>query len=147
MGTNHVGLPEIDFNGAIENLGATAYSVPRGRVSQTYQILDNFTWIRGHHTLKFGGEYHRYDVQSFNDNLERGFLDIINLGIDSNYIVDSLASFYLGSYYVGKALNTGDTNRNTFNNNLGFFAQDEFHVGPNLTVICRPPLGILRPAR
>ncbi len=72
MGTNHVGLPEIDFNGAIENLGATAFSVPRGRVSQTYQILDNFTLIRGRHTMKFGGEYHRYDVQSFNDNLERG---------------------------------------------------------------------------
>ncbi len=133
MGTGHVGLPEIDFNGAIENLGATAYSVPRGRVSQTYQILDNFTLIRGRHTLKFGGEYHRYEVQSFNDNLERGLLDVSNPGIDSNYIVDSLIGFYLGDFYTGA--NMGNTNRSTFNNNFGFFAQDEWRVRPNLTVI------------
>jgi outer membrane receptor protein involved in Fe transport len=133
MGTNHVGLPEIDFNGAIENLGATAFSVPRGRVSQTYQILDNFTLIRGRHTMKFGGEYHRYDVQSFNDNLERGLLDVSNLNIDPNFIVDSIASFYLGSFDT--SADTGITNRDTFNNNLGFFAQDEWRVRSNLTVI------------
>ena len=133
MGTNHVGLPEIDFNGAIENLGATAFSVPRGRVSQTYQILDNFTLIRGRHTMKFGGEYHRYDVQSFNDNLERGLLDVTNLNVDPNFIVDSLASFYLGSFFT--STDTGRTNRDTFNNNLGFFAQDEWRVRSNLTVI------------
>jgi hypothetical protein len=133
MGTNHVGLPEIDFNGAIENLGATAFSVPRGRVSQTYQILDNFTLIRGRHTMKFGGEYHRYDVQSFNDNLERGLLDVSNLNIDPNFIVDSITSFYLGSFDT--SADTGITNRDTFNNNLGFFAQDEWRVRSNLTVI------------
>ncbi|MGH9677570.1 MAG: hypothetical protein ACRD36_10755, partial [Candidatus Acidiferrum sp.] len=76
LGTGKVGLPEIDFNGDLENLGATAFSVPRGRVSQTFQILDNFTWVRGRHTIKFGGEYHRYNVNSFNDNLERGLLDV-----------------------------------------------------------------------
>jgi outer membrane receptor protein involved in Fe transport len=133
MGTNHVGLPEIDFNAAIENLGATAFSVPRGRISQTYQILDNFTLIRGRHTMKFGGEYHRYDVQSFNDNLERGLLDVTNLNVDPNFIVDSLASFYLGSFFT--STDTGRTNRDTFNNNLGFFAQDEWRVRSNLTVI------------
>jgi outer membrane receptor protein involved in Fe transport len=133
MGTNHVGLPEIDFNGAIENLGATAFSVPRGRVSQTYQVLDNFTGIRGHHTLKFGGEYHRYDVQSFNDNLERGLLDVNSPGIDPNPIVDSLIGFFLGDFFT--SADTGNTNRNTFNNNVGFFAQDEWRLRSNLTVI------------
>ena len=53
------GVPEIDFNGLLENLGATVFSVPRARVSQNYQILDNFTWIRGKHTLKFGDEFRR----------------------------------------------------------------------------------------
>ena len=45
MGTGHVGLPEIDFNGDQENLGATAYSVQSGRVSETLQTLDNITLI------------------------------------------------------------------------------------------------------
>jgi outer membrane receptor protein involved in Fe transport len=142
MGTGKVGLPEIDFNGDIENLGATAFSIPRGRVSETFQILDNFSWIRGRHTFKFGGEYHRYDVQSFNDNLERGLLDV-NTTIDdgegdfvpldpNNPIVNELANFYVGNIFA-EAL-AGDTARFTFNNNLGFFAQDEVRLRPNLTL-------------
>jgi len=132
MNTGHVGLPEIDFNGAIENLGATAFSVPRGRLSETFQVLDNFTWSRGRHILKFGGEYHRYDVQSFNDNLERGLLDVSNPGIDPNFIVDSLIGFYLGDFSTSADM--GNTNRFTFNNNFGFFGQDEWRVRGNLIV-------------
>lgn len=141
MGTDHVGLPEIDFNGDLENLGATAYSVPRGRVSETFQVLDNFTWIRGRHTFKFGGEYHRYDVQSFNDNLERGLLDVntcVSLPdgscpqLSADPIVNELANFYIGNIYgIGDA---GNTQRFTFNNNLGFFGQDEIRLRPNLTL-------------
>ena len=142
MGTGHVGLPEIDFNGDLENLGATAFSVPRGRVSETFQILDNFTWIRGHHTIKFGGEYHRYDVQSFNDNLERGLLDV-NTCVSqpdgscpalstTDAIVNELANFYIGNIFASG--NSGNTQRFTFNNNFGFFGQDEFRLRPNLTV-------------
>ena len=141
MGTNHVGLPEIDFNGDLENLGATAYSVPRGRVSETFQVLDNFTFIRGRNTWKFGGEYHRYDVQSFNDNLERGLLDVntcVSLPdgscqqLSTDPIVNELANFYIGNIYaIGDA---GNTQRFTFNNNLGFFAQDEIRARSNLTI-------------
>lgn len=141
MGTNHVGLPEIDFNGDIENLGATAYSVPRGRVSETFQILDNFTLIRGRSTYKFGGEYHRYDVQSYNDNLERGLLEVntcVSLSdgacpqLSADPVVNELANFYIGNIYA--IADMGNTQRFTFNNNLGFFAQDEIRVRPNLTL-------------
>ena len=59
LGTEKLGLPEIDFGGVFENLGASAFSIPRGRTSQSFQILDNFTWMRGRHTIKFGGEYRR----------------------------------------------------------------------------------------
>ena len=133
MGTGHVGLPEIDFNGDLENLGATGFSVPRGRLSETFQILDNYTWIHGHHTFKFGAEYHRYDVQSFNDNLERGLLDV-NTGptLSADRIVNELANFYIGNIFA--LGNAGNTQRFTFNNNFGFFGQDEFRLRPNLTV-------------
>jgi len=141
MGTGYVGLPEIDFNGDIENLGATAYSVPRGRVSETFQVLDNFTWIRGRHTWKFGGEFHRYDVQSYNDNLARGLLDVntcVSLPdgscpvLSTDPVVNELANFYIGNIYA--VADTGNTARFTFNNNLGFFGQDEIRLRPNLTV-------------
>jgi outer membrane receptor protein involved in Fe transport len=137
FGTALAGLPEIDFNGLYDNLGATAYSLPRGRVSQTYQILDNVTLVHGHHTIKFGGEYHRYLVQSYNDNLGRGLMVVNAPGIDSNPYIDSLIGFYLGDFgsYANTFANMGNTNRNTFNNNVGFFAQDQWSVRSNLTVI------------
>ena len=146
FGNGKLGLPEIDFStSALENLGAQGFSVPRGRTSQTFQILDNFTWVRGKHTFKFGGEFHRAAVENFNDNLERG---IFSFSPDSSALtpcqvpnppapcndpaVLSLANFYLGNAFV-LAL-TGDTHRTTYNKGLAFFAQDDFRVTSKLTL-------------
>jgi hypothetical protein len=141
FGTGMLGLPEIDFNGDLENLGTSGYSVPRGRVSETFQVLDDFTLVKGHQTFKFGFEFHRYDVQSYNDNLERGILDV-NTTIDDgtgNYValspdpvVNELANFFIGNIYP--AALTGNTSRFTFNNNLSFFGQDEIRLRPNLNL-------------
>jgi hypothetical protein len=137
LGNGKLGLPEIDFSAPIENLGAQGFSVPRGRTSQTYQILDNLTWLHGRHTMKFGGEFRRASIANFNDNLERGIINLYPVGLDSNPVVDALANFYLGgapdgNYFV-LAL-TGDTHRTTRNNGLAFFAQDDFRVRSNLTL-------------
>jgi hypothetical protein len=142
MGTGKLGLPEFDFStpsGVLENLGATGYSIPRGRTSQTFQILDNFTWLRGKHTLKFGGEYHRAAVDNFNDNLERGIFDFLPSGPQFHLpgqpydpVVDVLANFYLGN--TSPSVLTGNTHRTTYNNGLSFFAQDDFRATSRLTL-------------
>jgi hypothetical protein len=139
FGTGKLGLPEFDFTD-IENLGAIGFSVPRGRASQTYQILDNLTWLRGKHTLKFGGEFRRAAIQNFNDNVERGIFQFsAGNGFDSDSIVDSLVNFYTGGakdqnfdFFVLAA--TGDTHRTTYNNGFSFFAQDDYRVAPNFTL-------------
>jgi len=133
FGTGKNGLPEIDFGGIFENLGATAYSIPRGRVSQSFQFLDNFTWTVGRHTVKFGGEYRRANVNAFNDNLERGdFVFAPNNGfIPSNTGADILAAFYLG-YDSYVSAESGNTQRTTINNGFSFFAQDDFRVTSHL---------------
>jgi hypothetical protein len=133
FGTGKLGLPEFDFNGAIENLGASGFSLPRGRLSETFQTLDNFTWIRGRHTIKFGGEYHRYDIQSFNDNLERGILAVSTTTITGDAVIDNLIGFYLGNFGF-PSIDAGNTHRFTFNNGLSFFAQDDIRVRPNFTL-------------
>ena len=132
FGTGKFGLPEFDFGGTFDNLGATAFSIPRGRVSQNFQLLDNFTWIRGTHTWKFGGEYRRVVVDSFNDNLERGLFSFFGAGVDPDPAIDLLAGYYLGDAFV-EALQ-GNTRRNTFNNGFSLFAQDEWRVRPSLTI-------------
>ncbi len=141
LGNGKLGLPEIDFNGAIENLGTTGFSVPRGRVSETFQLLDNYTLISGRQTFKLGYEFHRYDVQSFNDNLERGILSVNStiddgtgnfVPLDPNPVVNALANYFVGNIFA-LAL-TGNTSRFTFNNNFSAFLQEEWRARPNLTI-------------
>ena len=150
FGTGKLGLPEFDFTN-IENLGATGFSVPRGRTSGTYQILDNFTWLRGKHTFKFGGEFRRASINNFNDNLERGIFQFTagvclttgaiacgQPGYDP--VVDALADFYTGGSqdfsfccsYV--SVDTGNTQRTTYNNGFSFFGQDDYRVASNFTL-------------
>ena len=144
MGTEKLGLPEIDFGGTLDNLGSSAYSIPRGRTSQSFQILDNFTWLEGRHTLKFGGEYRRAMISSYNDNLERGLFsfydDPSGLLVCSDGgpaectdpVAVTLANFYLGNTFPN--IDAGNTKRDTFNNGLAFFAQDDFRVAPSFTL-------------
>ncbi len=139
FGTGKLGLPEFDFTN-IENLGATGFSVPRGRTSQTYQILDNFTWLRGRHTFKFGGEFRRAAISNFNDNLERGIYQFTAGGGASNDpVVDSLTDFYTGGTLGGGCCSfvdvlAGNTQRTTYNNGFSLFAQDDYRLARTLTV-------------
>jgi len=139
LGTGKLGLPEFDFTG-IENLGAIGFSVPRGRTSQTYQILDNFTWLHGKHTLKFGGEFRRASIENFNDNLERGIFQFTaGIGLSQDPIVDALANFYTGGsqdncFCSFVLVDSGNTQRTTYNNGFSFFAQDDYRLSPTLTV-------------
>ena len=133
VGTGHTGLPEFDFGGALDNLGASAFSIPRGRTSQSYQVLDNFTLVKDLHTIKFGGEVRHYTIRNFNDNLERGLFTFSSgNGFSNDPVVDTLTAFYLGDGFV--LANTGNTQRTTNNNGLAFFAQDDYRVRPNFTL-------------
>jgi hypothetical protein len=139
FGTGKLGLPEFDFSG-IENLGATGFSVPRGRTSGTYQILDNFTLPKGKHLIKFGGEFRRAAIDNFNDNLERGIFQFTagvcltqgamacgQPGYDP--VIDSLANFYTAGTQdftfccTSISVDQGNTHRTTYNNGFSFLAR------------------------
>ena len=133
LGNGKTGLPEIDFSiPQLENLGAQGFSVPRGRTSQTFQILDNFTLVKGRNTIKFGGEFRRAAIANFNDNLERGIFSFSGSGLDPDPVVDVLANFYLGNAFV--LADTGNTHRTNHNNGMSFFVQDDLRALPNLTI-------------
>jgi hypothetical protein len=140
FGTGKLGLPEFDFTN-IENLGAIGYSVPRGRTSETFQILDNFTWLKGRHTFKFGGEFRRAAISNFNDNLERGIYQFTaGVGLSPDPVVDALADFYTGGTQDTNfccsfvSVDAGNTQRTTYNNGVSFFAQDDYRLASNFTL-------------
>jgi hypothetical protein len=133
FGTGLTGLPEFDFNGFIENMGATTFGIPRGRTSQTYQILDDFTYIHGRHTWKFGGEYRRALVDFSNDNFARGIFSFSSTApTGGDPIVSVLANYFSGN--GSPSATTGNTARSLATNGLSFFAQDDIRVSSKFTV-------------
>ena len=138
------GLPTITVTGFV-SLGAPT-NVPRGRFSSAYQYVDNLTLSAGPHTFKFGGEYRRAIINSVNDVNARGRLNFSSPDTNptptnprpnrppASAAVNSLADFLAGSFATGTTILRGATRRDTFTNNFGLFAQDDWKITPRLTL-------------
>ena len=139
------GLPTITVTGFV-SLGAPT-NVPRGRVSSAYQFTDNLTFSTGAHNYKFGGEYRRAIVNSSNDVNARGRLNFDSPANPpsataptnpnrpvASAATNSLADFLAGSFGSGTTILRGSTRRDTFTDNFGFFAQDDWKITPRLTL-------------
>jgi Carboxypeptidase regulatory-like domain len=117
------GVENLNFNGY--STGAAANQLIQ--VNNIYQVTDSFSRVLGNHTIKFGGEFHADQVNAspiaqFNGNFvfsgqETGvdFADYL-IGVPAEYNQSQLNPFYARNKYVG------------------LFAQDSWHVLPNLTV-------------
>ena len=115
------GLPTIEVSG-LAHLGSSAFSNPRNRVDSNYQLFDNFSWKLNRHDIKFGGEFRRTTVSSFNDLTERGVLEF-----------PGLSEFLAGGLDDGNIM-VGNTSRNAHQNSLAFYVQDGYHATNRLTV-------------
>jgi hypothetical protein len=51
---NEPGQPGLQIPGFVNNLGTNIF-LPEFSIERRFEIADNFTLIRGHHTIKFGG--------------------------------------------------------------------------------------------
>ncbi|WP_158945013.1 carboxypeptidase regulatory-like domain-containing protein [Granulicella sp. S190] len=117
---------------SVENLNFNGYSTGAAanqliQANNTYQVTDVFSKVLGRHTLKFGGEFHADQVNGapiaqFNGNFvfqgtETGvdFADFL-IGVPTQYNQSQLNPFYARNKYAG------------------LFAQDSFHLLPNLTL-------------
>jgi hypothetical protein len=97
------------------------------QTNNTYQFLDNVSKLIGNHSLKFGGEFHWDQINSFPIAQFNGaflffgsetgvdFADFL-LGIPSQYNQSQLQPFY---------------GRNKY---LGLYAQDSWRIRPDLTI-------------
>jgi hypothetical protein len=103
---------------------------PQPRIDQTYQASDNFTWIKGRHTLKFGFDMRRSQVWNPFYFLHNGFYEFEGSG--SYTTGDPSADFLLGipDYYVQSSGGIIDARARQYYS----YAQDQFKVLPNLTV-------------
>jgi Carboxypeptidase regulatory-like domain/TonB dependent receptor len=114
--------PQTFTTSSLASLGSSAFSNPRNRVDSNWQFFDNFSWKLGRHDIKFGGEFRRTTVDSFNDLVARSELEFSGL---QGFLAGDLSS---------ATENFGNTSRNTHQNSWGFYVQDGFHVNTRLTV-------------
>ncbi|MGH9673236.1 MAG: carboxypeptidase regulatory-like domain-containing protein, partial [Bryobacteraceae bacterium] len=122
------GLSGITFTGATTNFG-------KGKAPFTFsrntQFNDNFTWIAGKHTMKFGFDMRRLRAES--DLNFFGEDDYGRFAFDGRFSGDDFADFVLGFPFQSQLAKTGlDPNGTSWHYSL--YAQDSMRLSQNLTL-------------
>ncbi len=123
------GLPTISFNGiytGIGDTGGSGYS-PEG----TQQILDNFTLVRGRHTIKVGGavNFNAVVIKSGTSNANA----LGSFGFTGRYSGDSFADFLLG-YANSTARAIPQIPVYMKYQNYAVFGQDDWNISSRLVI-------------
>jgi hypothetical protein len=113
-----IGLPQITIGGLALNFGGPA-GFPQGRGDTTFVASDTLNYLRGRHSLKFGGEYRRFLNNNFTQ--DTGTIGFANF-----------ADFYIGRANAF-SVTLGDRSSSIGTGAIGLFAQDSFKLMPNLT--------------
>ncbi len=124
------GLSSIGWGSGLTAPGAIA--ADSDTVAKTYQLNEKFTWLRGRHAIKFGGQFLHYDQQRFYAG-NNGLLGFLNFNgaftgfAFSDFLLDLVSS---------KGRGGGDPNKpwTHLQDRIGLFVQDDFKVRPNLTL-------------
>jgi carboxypeptidase family protein len=132
---NNWGVPNIKFPGldafpnlTIDNLGGInvgpAPNNPQYSTQNLYQLLDNLSWVKGNHTLKFGIEGRKYISPQLFIQRSRGDYEWSTLDRYARDLVpDGIAQRSVGS--VGY-------NGNQYG--IFWYANDVWKIRPNLSV-------------
>ena len=122
------GMPEISVANYFD-LGANPFA-DNGGPEKTYTVGDTFTWQKGRHSLKFGGEYKHHDLNAFFNIYTRG--QMLFLGFSGNAFTDFLGGFYdtAGLTFMGSGVN----NRDVRAQDGSGFANDDWRVTDRFTV-------------
>jgi len=125
-----VGLPQM----SIDDLGLTFGGIrnfPQGRGDYTAVASDNINYLRGRHSWKFGGEFRRFNGNSFmSDGGGIGFATFNDFVLGN--INQAPVNFNNGGSAF--AITSGNRPARVYANSIGLFAQDSFKLKPSFTV-------------
>ena len=129
------GVPAVTLGNGLSSWGDNT-SAPFVINDSITQVLDNFSWNHGKHSIRFGGEY-RYDIfNQYGNQYTRG-----NPQFNGNYTAvpqtlvggNSAADFVLGDpYRLDLALQLAQGNDTA--NSLAFYLDDTYKMTPKLTI-------------
>ena len=105
----------------LTDLGAVA-SFPQGRNVTQYQFVDDFSWTKGVHALKFGANFRRYDITDYTFSVLNN--PLVYLG--------SQSEFYNGSAFLYRERVPSRESQPVAMWGLGIYGQDEWRVSKSL---------------
>ena len=161
-----VGCPGLIGEGALgpigqvnvagfSSVGVDVFNFPQRRVNNTYQVADNLSWRKGSHSLSFGLDTRRTELNSDLPRNSRTLLTFngaprLNfdlLGFDPMTGLPIFNNFRLQGFIdpttlvaaraatgVFQTLAQGDSNINLRYYQLDFFGQDEWRIRRNLSL-------------
>ena len=154
------GGSQLNTAGVLSNPTYTSTNLPQGRETPVFQVIDNFGWAKGQHSLRAGTEYRRITANNYFYNT---VIPLTQLGNNSAN-PDGLSTSVLPGISAGdltRAQTVFDTVtgllssvQQGFNhtsptsgfvkgvprtihpaqNNIAWFAQDSYKFRPNLTI-------------
>jgi len=110
------------------------------RVEQRHELSDNFSWVKGHHNIKFGGDYNHLPVTA---DFTVNFGGIYNFGeLTGPQLSPAFAGFPNFSAVQAYGLGIpqvfiqgiGNPHDSFTINTMGFFIQDSWRMNPKLTL-------------
>ena len=111
---------------------------PYDDFNRNHQVFDSMTWVKGRHTLKFGGIYYHYNKTENAGNGNQGTFNFSGEGTSvrpagTSAFDQAVANFLLGrvSTFTQSQL---DLTPSVKSNSFEFYGQDQFRLRPNLTV-------------
>jgi hypothetical protein len=150
---NVPGAPNITFaaptgqllGSSFDPIGLQAFEYRNG---YTGHITDDFTFLTGAHTLRFGGEYRygyvyeAYQVGTLGTYNYSGQEGLYHLGAGHSWSDDptitdvniKTLSDYLAGYMATDSIARGNQARNVTVNSFGLFVQDTYKVKPTATL-------------
>ncbi len=94
---------------------------PQGRGDTTGQFNDTLTWVRGRHSVKFGGEFRAFH----NNNFNRATAGTLNFANINDFVAGNVQRFTQVSGNVDPAIRTAA---------FDWFIQDDWKLRPRLTL-------------
>jgi hypothetical protein len=122
------GLSSIGWGGGLTSVGAGASDTDT--LDQTWQINDKLTWLKGKHTMKFGGQLLHYTQRRFYAG-NNGLLGLFTYG-------GAFSGFPFADFLLDQVATKGRGSAappwTHLHNRMAFYYQDDFKATPELTL-------------
>jgi hypothetical protein len=134
FGVPYVYMYHLGYGGYIG--GVQGYPLVT-RPDATWDWSEHFSWVKGNHTIKFGGNFQRGISNSIRNNARTG----LAVGYFSYYaplnpndpVQDDVEQLLLGKADLADR-DFGDTHRHIYQNSVGFYLQDDWKIKPRFTL-------------